>query len=270
MFYFLFNLAWVNALMRLVYYYGKDAINSGLEKTNKDVKFNIGILKFIEGVTSSYFLIKLLRNDMGVRLRKYPRTNWCLHYFFILMRLVVICFCVLYLIPHWAGIEERIFLILEKNEEYKIDLQTKHSLFNQYLMMTFWTLIIIPSILLIIFIIVYMIVSLTCRPFWLYRKEIRSALHTLYRKFVRDFITGYSRHYVLLDKITLEASSFTDTNLEDDVNNDDAINRSKCEHYTKSEILLNVNGVVGDMNRRLEKFKSKFAGELVKDKKYPF
>jgi hypothetical protein len=238
--------------MQVVYYYGDDGLKAGMTQTKRDVRFNIGVLKFIEGMTSSYFLIKLLRNDMGIRLREHPRTNWCLHYLFILLRLAVVCFCILYLIPHWAGIEARIFLILEKNEEYHIDyIHKKHSLFNQYLVVTLWTLIFIPTILLVLLMVGYMIVSVTCRPFWQYRQEIRSALHALYRTLVRDFITGYSRHYVLLDEIALEASSFIDARLEEDLSDQHAAKPS-YQIQSHSDALLRVQGVVGDMNRRLE------------------
>ena len=41
----------------------------------KDVKFNIGILKFIEGMTTCYLVIKLLRNDIGIRLKDNPQIN---------------------------------------------------------------------------------------------------------------------------------------------------------------------------------------------------
>ena len=70
-----------------------------------------------------------------------------------------------------------------------------------------------PSLALFVLLIVYLIISLTCRPFWKYKQEIRGALQTLYRKLIRDFLRGYSRHYVLLDEIALESSGFVDQDL---------------------------------------------------------
>lgn len=86
-----------------------------------------------------------------------------------------------------------------------------------------WTLIFVPTIIILILIAIYMVVSVTCRPFWQYKQEIRSALHTIYRVFVRDFITGFSRHYVLLDEIALEPYNFTDKNLEEDLNDSKSV-----------------------------------------------
>lgn len=147
---------------------------------------------------------------MGIRLRSHSNLNWLFHYFLIWLRIGVVSFRILYLIPHWASIEERMFLILEKNEEYTVDLTKNHSLFNQYLTFIFWTIIFMPTLAFLVLFVMYLLISLTCRPFWKFKREIRVAVQTLYRKLLRDFLQGYSRHYVLLDVIALESSGFVD------------------------------------------------------------
>lgn len=83
--------------------------------------------------------------------------------------------------------------------------------------MILWCLVSIPTLIFIVLLTFYLVVSVTCRPFWQYKIEIRTACYDLYRKLVRDFITGSSRHYVLRDEIALESENFEDTTLQQDL-----------------------------------------------------
>ena len=129
------NLLWVNVLIYYVEKFGEPGIKAKSKETTRDVRFNRAILMFIEGVTTSFFLLRILWNDMGIRLRTSPLCNNIMSYFFIAIRISVIAFCIFYLIPHWESIEERIFIFLEKDEIYESELFEKkakaaHSAFN--------------------------------------------------------------------------------------------------------------------------------------------
>lgn len=121
---------WVNMLILFARYKASPGLKANIRHVERDFKFNVAVLRFIEGTTTSYYLILLLRSDMGMRIHKMPRLNWLLHYLFILIRLSVVGFCVFYLIPHWEHIEIKILSFLKKNEEFNFDNKKDHSNFN--------------------------------------------------------------------------------------------------------------------------------------------
>ena len=116
------NLLWVNVLIYYLEKFGEPGIKAKSKETMRDVGFNRAILRFIEGLTTSFFLLRILRNDMGIRLRKSPLCNNIMSYSFIAIRVSVVAFCIFYLIPHWESIEVRIFIFLEKDEIYESEI----------------------------------------------------------------------------------------------------------------------------------------------------
>ena len=80
--------------------------------------------------------------------------------------------------------------------------------------MILWSVVFIPTLILVILMGVYLIISVTCRPFWEYKLEIRSVFHYICRKMIVELFLGYSRFYFEMDEIVLESARWSDSRLD--------------------------------------------------------